>query len=711
MKNNLTNVFSMAILLVFFSTSLSEAEYVTEKNYSPWSTWPKLPVYQAGAQIQKYRVDLLEFNMVDTADAVNSDKHPITGEELICDERHRFARSLDGRCNIWNAPAVGMVGMPFGRNVRENSTFPENSDSGKPLVSPTPVELSDALMTRKEFIPAKTINVLVPAWIQFMTHDWFNHSRKGRNNLHKTVDLGVTKEGKEEFMFETLRIKPPRKNIEKGVFDSNSTKEAQTDSFEKTNPVTGAGLDFVTRNQVSHWWDGSQLYGWDQVTHKRVREFSGGRMKLGRPGQPSLLPIDPETGAEIAAFQEGLWVGTAFLHTLFVNEHNRVSKMLVSKHKDWDDQKIFDVSRLIITALMAKIHTIEWTTAVISHPIAVAALQANWNGALPGGDAAIKKSLEPIAVKNPKIAQQLFTVAKSLGGIVGMPKAEQDGVDYALTEAFAAVYRLHPLLPQTLHNFGTVAGHDLGDLDFYKTVAHGKRNPLYPLLTGTKQDFTTTLTALGTNYAGALTLNNFPHFMRRLPVRVEVRGKINDMAAIDIGRDRERGIPRYNKFREELGLKKLTNFNQFLDEQLVLRMKSGKPISATDEKEWKRQLNMVSELQRLYKNDIDSVDLLIGSLAENTRPEGFGFGETSFQIFILNASRRLLADRFFTENYNAETYTQEGLDWVARETMTSLIRHHFPGVSSKLKAGENAFTPWGKGVSVPTTTFRNTLSP
>ncbi|HIN11850.1 MAG TPA: hypothetical protein EYM63_09585 [Acidobacteria bacterium] len=45
---------------------------------------------------------------------------------------------------------------------------------------------------------------------------------------------------------------------------------------------------------------------------------------------------------------------------------------------------------------------------------------------------------------------------------------------------------------------------------------------------------------------------------------------------------------------------------------------------------------------------------------ETTIPVGWlraGFGETLFQIFILNATRRLQADRVYTDCYNEETYT------------------------------------------------------
>jgi len=38
-----------------------------------------------------------------------------------------------------------------------------------------------------------------------------------------------------------------------------------------------------------------------------------------------------------------------------------------------------------------------------------------------------------------------------LSGFVGMKKAENHGVPYSLTEEFASVYRMHPLLPDFLH--------------------------------------------------------------------------------------------------------------------------------------------------------------------------------------------------------------------------------------------------------------------
>ena len=89
----------------------------------------------------------------------------------------------------------------------------------------------------------------------------------------------------------------------------------------------------------------------------------------------------------------------------------------------------------------------------------------------------------------------------------------------------------------------------------------------------------------------------------------------------------------------------------------------------------------------------------MGQLAETVRPEGFAFGETAFQIFIMNASRRLITDRFYTKDYTAQVYTQEGIDWVEEQTMVSVLNRHFPELNTSLVGVENAFKPWGLNIT------------
>ena len=102
---------------------------------------------------------------------------------------------------------------------------------------------------------------------------------------------------------------------------------------------------------------------------------------------------------------------------------------------------------------------------------------------------------------------------------------------------------------------------------------------------------------------------------------------------------------------------------------------------------------LAAKLKELYDGDIEQVDTMVGMFAE-TPPEGFGFSDTAFRIFILMASRRLKSDRFFTNDYTADVYTQQGLDWIEENTMKTVLIRHFPRLTATLRGVENAFFPW-----------------
>jgi hypothetical protein len=137
-------------------------------------------------------------------------------------------------------------------------------------------------------------------------------------------------------------------------------------------------------------------------------------------------------------------------------------------------------------------------------------------------------------------------------------------------------------------------------------------------------------------------------------------------------RDRERGVPRYNDFREEMRMPRVRSFDEL-----------------TTNKDWAEQI------RRVYNNDIDKVDLQIGMYAEPL-PPGFGFSDTAFRVFILMASRRLKSDRFFTTDFTPEVYTQTGIDWVTKTKMKDVILRHYPELGPALEGMPNAFLPWHK---------------
>ena len=181
---------------------------------------------------------------------------------------------------------------------------------------------------------------------------------------------------------------------------------------------------------------------------------------------------------------------------------------------------------------------------------------------------------------------------------------------------------------------------------------------------------------LGVTYPGAITMHNFPIALQEFLLE---NGARIDLAATDLLRDRERGVPRYNDFREMLHRGRAGSFEDLTGANL--------PGAAPFRKQW------AEEIREVYDNEIDMVDTQIGLLAEPF-PKGFGFSDTAFRIFVLMAPRRLKSDRFLSIDFTPEVYTDEGINWVKKNTMVSVLIRHHPELEPVLRDVENAFAPW-----------------
>jgi len=263
---------------------------------------------------------------------------------------------------------------------------------------------------------------------------------------------------------------------------------------------------------------------------------------------------------------------------------------------------------------MAKIHTVEWTPAILAHPALQIGMAANWWG-----------------IVGEKLTKALGRISKHSEVISGIPGsgAEQDGIPYSLTEEFVSVYRMHSLIPDTLALFDAETGKHATTIPIADTIFTHARDPVSKGLS-----FTDVFYSFGINYPGAITNNNYPHFMREL---VSPDGVTRDLGTVDILRDRERGVPRYTTFRRLLRLSVPKTFEELTGGDAAL----------------------AARLSKAYGGEIDKVDALVGSHSEPVIP-GFGFSETAFRVFILMASRRLKSDRFIATSWNEATYTKEG---------------------------------------------------
>jgi hypothetical protein len=573
--------------------------------------WHRLPLPLALLNLEAFRGVLRAQNLFDTEvpDAPPSTRAVPVGAP---DAQARLARTIDGFSNDLSAPAMGGVGSAFGRNLRPVNR-PDLFDE------PNPVEVSRTLLYREQFLPARSLNVLAAAWIQFQVHDWVNHARRRLGEDDVVVPLPADM---------TWRNTPGGPSERQMRIAGNIARSGNSSS-----PMSP-----VFSNATSQWWDGSEVYGSDPVKSAALRE--GSKLRLTPQGY---LP-DDLNGQEITGFNESWWLGLSSLHTIFAREHNLLCDELRAHYPRLSEERVYQTARLIVSALIAKIHTVEWTPAILGTKAIDVGLKANWSGP-PAHDWLTRLGI--------------WLVDNHAS--VGIPKTMPDhnGVPFSLTEDFVTVYRMHPLLPDEYdfsdHTSGRLLGHK-GFLDIAGASADdglrafGLENTLY---------------SFGVAHPGAITLHNYPRSLQRF----ERDGEIIDLSVVDLVRARRRGVPRYNDFRTGLHRPRITSWEQL------------SPSKDT-----------VQRLREVYRS-IDEVDTMVGLFAE-TPPAGFGFSDTAFRIFILMASRRLQSDRFLTVDFRPEVYTPFGMDWVANNGMTSLILRHCPDLAACLPRGTTAFAPW-----------------
>jgi hypothetical protein len=513
------------------------------------------------------------------------------------------------------------------------------------------------------------------------------------------------------------------------------------------------------------------------------------------------LPVLAETdamnpawaGQEATAFADNWNVGLSFFHNVFAREHNAFVAVFraqashtpdddcglrgpadpdrVVRYRDVDDDMLFEVARLVIAAEIAKIHTIEWTTQLLYDEPLYRAMNANWSG-LIDSNPELTQILRQVVGRFGRSsdiagANQWYSVFASGPGIIGLgSKVYADGIwlggldpgkrdlwdlrnpdhvnggtnhfgaPFNFPEEFVTVYRLHSLMPDLI-DFRVLAD---------GPNAIGKRIPVVSTFRGGATaamrfgGLANWALSLGRQRAGALALRNYPQFLQHLPMpQSRTATGLLDVAALDILRDRERGVPRFNEFRRQLGLRQLTGFDDFIDTRLPaeapertaqqslardLRSIYGqhtcdrsKPITTSQRNTDDGPIDdCLGHADHSVVDNIEDLDTVVGWLAESTRPHGFAISETQFQVFILNASRRLFSDRFFTSSYRPEFYSTLGMRWVedngpdgkmqeagapnghSQEVspLKRVLLRAIPTLSAELASVINVFDPWAR---------------
>jgi hypothetical protein len=668
------------------------------------------------------------------------------------------------------------------------------------LLQPDPQVISRRLLTRAQADPAKCnagfglpnndpsancdyqkapfFNVLAAFWIQFMTHDWFTHMEEGQNDTRTWMTLGCTEADAAKYGCR------PGDRIDQALVAQASPGGTFKDPAGR---VQQERAPQTFRNNNTAWWDASQIYGYDATSVKRVKRDPQDPAKLqlvataGKTEKflPLLAASDPMlpdwAGQEATGFPDNYTVGISFYSNLFAREHNAFVDTFRKQaaatptadsglrnpsspdkkitYADVTPEELFQAARLVVAAEIAKVHTIEWTPQLLYNEPLYVGMNGNWNGLFGKDHQLLTKILQDIIAhksksSDPRRANEWYSIFASGPGIFGLGSTQRNydlndpdslnrgvnhfGSAFNFPEEFVTVYRLHSLVPDLLeYRTFDQPNQILKKVPVVETF-RGKSTPAVREAGLANWGLT-----MGRQRLGLLTLGNAPQFLQNLRMeRLNSGTKQLDVLALDLIRDRQHGVPRFNEFRRQYGLRTLTSFDDFVDPNAAPAAKAQQQKMVTTMREIYGQhtcdaSKIISTAQRMngkYVDDclgkpngtvidnIEDVDTVVGWHAEPVRPHGYAISETQFVVFILNASRRLFSDRFLTSGFRPEFYTTLGVKWVNDNgptgpqfesqlvnghkypvsPMKRILLRNTPELAGELSHVINAFDPWAR---------------
>ena len=402
---------------------------------------------------------------------------------------------------------------------------------------------------------------------------------------------------------ETMRLRIPRGDPVLDPFNSG----LRTMPFNRSavDPATGTGADNPREqvNTITAFVDASNVYGSDEERIRALRT-NDGTGKLKTSGDGRFLPYNDDNlendrgnarqvlfvAGDIRANEQ---LGLTALHTLFVREHNRLAEVIAAGNPDLHGHEIFELARKIVGAQMQVITYYEFLPVLL-------------------GPGAIGRYESYNPDVDPTIANEFSTAAYRFG---------------------------HTMLSPTLlliDDEGLETGLPLRDAFFDPSLA--------PEL-----GIAGVLRGLARQEAQAIDVHLVDDVRNLLFGAPGGPGR--DLAALNIQRGRDHGLPDYNTVRVAYGLPPATSFADI----------SSDP-------------GVQDALERAY-GDLRRLDLWAGGLAEDPLP-GAMLGET-FHVILVDQFRRLRdGDRYWFEHDPFFLANPRLLEEIRATTLADVIRRN-----------------------------------
>ncbi|CAG9826224.1 unnamed protein product [Diabrotica balteata] len=520
---------------------------------------------------------------------------PLRGKPR-CPLSSKRYRTFDGTCNNLENPWRGASLLPMQRFL--------------PPVYEDAREISTKIHKDKDQ-ELNVITLMFMQWGQFIDHDVTSVVKS--RGFNGSVPRCCEKTGK-KVLSEAL-LHPSCLPIEVPEDDWFLSKfKIGCMEFLRSAPSTRINCDLGWReqiNQATSFIDASMIYGNNLEKADSIRTFRQGKIFYGRPlSDRPLQPPDPPGGELCNAgalttdcFQPGdgrvtEQPGLTAVHTVWIRYHNQVAAVLSRLNPHWSDEKTYQETRKIIYSLIQHITYNEFLPILLGPEVLrLFELELGFKGFYKGYDTKI----------NPMIANAFSTAAYRFGH--SMVQNSFIRTDRQHRPIFNNV-SLHEEFTnfENIWSFGSV---DRTILGFCNQPAQRRDEFICDELSN--------------------------HLFQPTDMQFGM-----DLAAINIQRGRDHGIPPYTSWREPCGLTPIKGWN---DLKKIFSVETTK------------------KFRKVYRH-VDDIDLFSGGLAEKP-VKGAVVGPTFACI---------IAQQFWYENGEfLSSFTPAQLHQIRRATLSSIL--------------------------------------
>lgn len=528
-------------------------------------------------------------------------------------------RQADGSCNNEKRPDWGAAGTSMGRLLApvyvDGVWEPRLYDTlGKPLPSARDV-------SRKIFPdvdrPHSHLNIMVMQFGQFIGHDVTQSASvtDEQGNAISCCTSGDSQPIPDANKHPACMAIPIARDDEfYGQFGRGCI------NFVRSSLAPNPECRFNYGQQISkvtHFLDGSVIYGSDEHTQHSIREHSGGRLRMFQDYHRQLLPVaqpgdKPDECVrserpDNACFVSGdgrtnQIISLTTMHMLFAREHNRIAGILCKLNPRWTDDVVFLEAKRVVVAEFQLITYREWLPLIIgSETMKRFSLNVRHLG--------FSHDYDPHM--NPSITSEFTTSAFRFGHstVDGKFKLHHRGQLSEIIDIPDVMFNPNRLRLGHFYDemLRTMLGQPMQEVD--SSVSRGLSQHLFR----------------GGNPFGL------------------------DLVAFNVQRGRDHGIRPYNDYLEVSGAQRIKQFSEF-----------GQEIG--------------HKLSHVYATP-DDIDLWVGGLMEESRGDAL-VGPTFADIIADQFVRFRRGDRYFFEHgpeVNPGAFTEAQLEEIRKVSLARLI--------------------------------------